>query len=112
MSKSEIIIADALNRYNVPYRYEFPLQLKTSGGRFTIIYPDFTCLNLRTRQEFLWEHFGLIEKPDYVHNAASKLELFSNNKIVHGKNLIITMETEKVPLDTRQIEQIIKEYLL
>lgn len=45
-SKSEVIIADTLNRLNVPYRYEYPLKLK-SGQTF---YPDFLCLNVRTRQ--------------------------------------------------------------
>lgn len=45
-SKSEVIIADTLNRLNVPYRYEYPLKLK--GGQ--TFYPDFLCLNVRTRQ--------------------------------------------------------------
>lgn len=45
-SKSEVIIADTLNRFHVPYRYEYPLELK--GGQ--TFYPDFLCLNVRSRQ--------------------------------------------------------------
>ena len=30
-SKSEVIIADTLDRLKIPYRYEFPHQLKVTG---------------------------------------------------------------------------------
>ena len=36
-SKSEVIIADTLARYKIPYRYEFPLELKNGD----IYHPDF-----------------------------------------------------------------------
>ena len=48
-SKSEIIIANKLYRYNIPYRYEYPLQLQSG----IITHPDFTCLNVKTRQEYI-----------------------------------------------------------
>ena len=44
-SKSEVIIADTLNRMKVPYRYEYPLELKDGHKA----YPDFMCLNVRTK---------------------------------------------------------------
>ena len=59
-SKSEIIIADALDRAGIPYRYEFPASIKGWGT----LYPDFTCLDVRTRKEIIWEHFGLMGDPD------------------------------------------------
>ncbi len=46
-SKSEIIIADFLNKEGIPYRYEYPLYLYGIGK----IYPDFTTLNTHTRKE-------------------------------------------------------------
>ena len=65
-SKSEVLIADTLKRLGVPYRYEFPLALKSGGRAATsrdlnnprrattiTVHPDFLCLNLRTRQEFI-----------------------------------------------------------
>ncbi len=48
-SKSEIIIADALNRLGIPYRYEYPLEITNEKGIRKTFYPDFICLNLRTR---------------------------------------------------------------
>ncbi len=53
-SKSEVIIADALYRKGIPYRYEYPLHLSGVGE----IYPDFMVLNVRLRKEMYWEHFG------------------------------------------------------
>ena len=42
---------DLKEKHNVPYHYEAPLYLKGRG----IIHPDFTVLNIRTRQEYYWE---------------------------------------------------------
>ena len=107
-SKSEVIISDTLSRCGVPYRYEYPLELKKHGT----FHPDFLCLNVRTRQEFYWEHFGMMDAPDYSTNAAGKLAIFAENKIYPGRNLIITMETKACPLNPRHIENLIKEFLV
>lgn len=106
-SKSEVIIADTLTRLNIPYRYEYPLVLK--NGR--IFHPDFLCLNIHTRQEFIWEHFGMMDLPEYAAKTVSKLKVFNENKIYPGRNLILTMETADVPLSSRQIENLITEFL-
>jgi predicted SprT family Zn-dependent metalloprotease len=112
-SKSEVLIADALARQDVPYRYEYPLILQRHHTNDTVtIHPDFLCLNLRTRQEFYWEHFGLMDSPEYVQNAIGKLHLYSENKIIPGHNLIITMETQNEPLTPYIIEQIITKFLI
>ena len=110
-SKSEVIIADALIRHGIPYRYEFPLKLN-KGRQFMTIYPDFLCLNLHTRQKFLWEHFGMMDDPDYAHKATAKLRLYEENGILPGRNLILTMETKTDPLSTRAVEKIIGEFLV
>ena len=112
-SKSEVIIAEALARLDIPFRYEFPLKLQKGGGRhgtFTV-YPDFLCLNLRTRQEFIWEHFGLMDDPEYSEKFVQKIHTYGENGILPGKNLIFTTETEKEQLDTRNVEDLIKIFL-
>ena len=108
-SKSEVIIADALRRHGIPYRYEYPLKLK-SGSTNVTFYPDFTCLNVHTRQEFIWEHFGLMDDPDYAKKTAAKIRLYGENIIFPGRNLILTMETREEPLSTRVIEKLIEEF--
>lgn len=119
-SKSEVIIADTLFRYNIPYRYEFPITLKRINpddirrdfGSSITLYPDFLCLNTRTRTEFYWEHFGLMDSTEYSNNAAGKLRLYTENGILPGRNLIITMETQTEPPSIKALEKLIEEFLL
>lgn len=119
-SKSEVIIADTLFRHNIPYRYEFPITLKRINpddirrdfGSSITLYPDFLCLNTRTRTEFYWEHFGLMDSTEYSNNAAGKLRLYTENGILAGRNLIITMETQTEPPSIKALEKLIEEFLL
>ena len=138
-SKSEVIIADALRRHGIPYRYEYPIELlkkspstelrdhnndlrnhnndlrdhnnALSNHNTITLHPDFLCLNIHTRQEIIWEHFGLMDDPEYAKNAAAKLRLYAENNIFPGHGLILTMETQTEPLSTRVMEKLITEIL-
>jgi hypothetical protein len=117
-SKSEVIIANALKAAGVPYRYEFPLLMDKNAADpdfpdydFCRLHPDFYCLNLRTRGEFAWEHFGMMDNPEYASRATEKLALYAENGFFPGKNLIITMETTKNQLSSKTLKEIIKTYL-
>ena len=107
-SKSEIIIANLLHNKKVPYHYEYPLKL--SNG--VTIHPDFFCLNKRTRQEFYWEHCGKMDDLEYTSNLTQRIADYSKTGIISGKNLIITMETGKIPLETKNVERMIQAYLI
>ena len=106
-SKSEIIIADTLENNCVPYRYEYPLYLKGFGQ----IYPDFTVLNVRTRKEFVWEHFGIMDDPIYAENAIQKIATYEQNGFFPGINLLLTYETKNNPLNQKSIHLLIQEFL-
>lgn len=110
-SKSEMIIADILAKNNIPYKYEHPLQMKAAGGKLIPVYPDFTCVNLRTRQEFLWEHLGRMDDSDYSMKTVMKLRTYSKNDFIPGKNLILTMECDGIPLDRKEVETLVKTFL-
>ena len=118
-SKSEVIIANLLKSNNVPYRYEFPLVIvRTDNGEvddgsedYCEFHPDFYCLNVRTRQEFVWEHFGMMDDSEYAERAVEKLSLYSANGYFPGKNLIITMESKNSQIKSHEINRVIKEYL-
>ncbi len=112
-SKSEVIIANSLKSNNVPYRYEFPLVIEREEGEedYCKFYPDFYCLNVRTRTEFAWEHFGMMDDAEYAERAVQKMSLYSANGYFPGKNLIITMESKSTPLSSQEINRIINEYL-
>ncbi len=106
-SKSELIIADMLKRYSVPYHYEPSILL---GKQLKC--PDFLVLNIKTRKEYIWEHFGKMDNPDYCKSAIEKLSFYEEHGYSSGENLIITMESSLQSLDTQYAEKIIKKYLL
>lgn len=104
-SKSEVIIADLLNKEQIPYRYECPIQLKGWG----IVYPDFTALNVR--KEIYWEHFGMMDDPEYAEKAIDKITRYAENGIIQGCNIILTFETKRNPISSKQIKQMIQQFL-
>ncbi len=107
-SKSEILIADALDRLGVPYRYECPITLKGLG----IIHPDFTVLNVKKRKEYYWEHLGMADDQEYMGNAFKRISKYEENGYFLGDNLIITYETNLYPLNTKLLNQKIQKYFL
>lgn len=137
-SKSEVIIAECLARHNIPFRYEASLELiigDTSSitaetptnnirrrtlnqdadlmqSKAVTFYPDFTCLNKRTRQEFIWEHFGMMDNPNYARNAIEKQRSYAAAGYIPGINFIATTETTDLPLNIPYIEQMTKSLLM
>lgn len=109
-SKSEIIIANQLVRAKVPFRYEAPLTLN-SNNRKIVVHPDFTCLNVRTRKEFVWEHFGMMTDESYAENAVGKIQLYSANGFVQGKNFLATFESMANPLSVKIVQQFVDQFL-
>ncbi len=107
-SKSEKILADKFNIMNIPYRYEEALNLKGYGT----VYPDFTLLNVKKRKVYYWEHFGLMDQPEYCEKAIKKIEMMQRNGIFVGENLIVTYETAKHPLNMQTVEKLISKYLV
>ena len=105
-SKSEVLIANALHKHKIPYRYECPYQL--SSGR--IVYPDFTILNLRERKELFWEHFGMLDDPYYREGMLDKMEDYITDGIFLGDQLIVTGETSKHALRMKILDPIINQY--
>jgi len=107
-SKSELLIANALNRRGSPYKYECPLELVSYGT----VYPDFTILNVKERKEIYWEHLGLMDDHDYREKNLNKIVYYESNDYFPGDRLILTFETARQPLTTKMIEMMIKKYLL
>ena len=89
----------------IPFRYECALQL----GEMTL-YPDFTVKHPVTGEVYYWEHFGMMDEPNYCKKACSKLQLYSSHGILPTVNLIMTFESKKHPLSSDMIEEIIEYY--
>ncbi|MBO4457066.1 MAG: hypothetical protein J5802_05055 [Butyrivibrio sp.] len=107
-SKSELIIANMLEREGIPYRYEYPIVLKSVGT----VRPDFTCLNVRTGQEFIWEHFGMMDNIAYANKNVSKINAYEHNGYYSGKNMIMTFETSQHAISSYKVKAMIEQYLV
>lgn len=106
-SKTEKIIADKLFYMNVPYKYEAMLNLGKDG----IIYPDFTMLNVRTRETLFLEHFGMMDNPEYCKKAIEKIELYEKNGIYQGEGLLVTFECSGKGVNMKQVETLLSRHL-
>ena len=111
-SKSECIIADRLYMKGIPYHYEINHTLEDSYGSDYTVQPDFTVLNKRTRQEFIWEHLGMLGDDDYCEDNLSKINDYVRSGYIPGRNLILSFESSHCPLNALYINAMIEKYLL
>lgn len=105
-SRIEKMIADELRRYGLTYRYEYPVRLPGVG----IVYPDFTILHPKSRNEILWEHFGLMGDRPYAEKALQKLSAYQKSGYFPGDRLIVTFEDGKTRMGTEQIDAVIEHF--
>lgn len=104
-SKSEMLIDTFLHINKIPFRYECALVLNE-----ITIYPDFTIKHPESGEVFYWEHFGMMDDPNYSKNVWSKIQLYTAHGIIPSINLITTFETREHPLSSEMIEQTIAYY--
>lgn len=110
-SKTEVIIANELYRYGIPYKYERPIELQ-DGYKKVIFRPDFSTLNIRTLRPFILEHLGMMNKTNYCNRALHKLDVYEHNNYLIGVNLILLHETDEDSISTKVIDRYIETYLL
>ena len=109
-SKSEVIIADRLYTKGIPYRYEICFPMEFEDIRY--VYPDFEILNVRTKEEFLWEHLGLLGNPEYQEAQLKKMSGYARSGFIPGKNLLLSFESKNRPLDTYYVDSLIDAFLV
>lgn len=107
-SKTEKIIADKLFFRKVPYEYEAELKLPSG----VVFYPDFTILNIRTRNTFYFEHFGMMDNAEYCKKTLEKLEAYEKNGLYPGEKLLFTMECSQKEINIKNLDNIIDKYLV
>ena len=106
-SKSELIIANLLEQNDIPYKYEKPLVLKGIGQ----VRPDFICLNTKTRKEYIWEHFGMMDNASYANKNVEKINQYQQNGYYPGVNMITSFESSRQPISSKVVKGLIGEYL-
>ena len=112
-SQAHQLIANTLNQLEIPYRYEYPLMINGSKGfsKGFLVHPTFYCLNVRTRKEFIWEHFNHMEDSFQAREKIGRISQYQSNGYFQGEKLIITFETDETPLDEKQVTLLAKRYL-
>lgn len=102
-SKSELIIYEFLLSKGVKFLYEDPIIV---GGRTR--YPDFKILRESDGKIILWEHFGMMELPEYERDASAKINEYTKAGYWPMDNLICTYDFGDGNIDMLALERIIK----
>ena len=105
-SKSEMLIAERLYEYGIPFRYEPAMHI----DRYEIS-PDFTVMT-PSGKVFYWEHCGMTGNRDYIEKHKWKMNLYETRGIVPWKNLIVTYDDENGHINLAEIDSIITNKLL
>ena len=105
-SKSELLIAESLYDYSLPFRYEQVLYIQDKAFA-----PDFTILRPNGSVMY-WEHFGLTNTKDYLEHQLYKLKMYASVNIVPWDNLIITFDDPSGNVDLRIIRSEIENKLI
>lgn len=108
-SKAEVMIAEILLKYNLPFRYECEMYL---GNMKHPIFPDFTILNPKDMSEWYFEHFGMMDSSEYASNAVKKIIAYANAGYELGDRFVFTVESSMTPLSIEYVEKIIRHYFI
>ena len=106
-SRGEIVIAEKLRQYGIPFRYE-----ATTGIPDLPYVPDFTVKRPRDGKLFYWEHFGDVNDEKYMKRNGRKLERYEEYGIVPWDNLIITYDFQDGGVNVPLIDGMIHAWLI
>lgn len=104
-SKSELMLANKMNSYGIPYQYEYPLQLQGFG----LIHPDFRILLVRSGRVVYLEHNGMMSDPMYLDSFMKRQAAYIRNGMIPGRDVIFTFESADHPLDSKVINRLCEE---
>jgi len=119
ISKSEVIIANCLNKYKseITYVYENKLKIKSSG---ITVKPDFTIEHITSGRIFYWEHLGMMCLDDYREKWEKKKQgyiddgfiVFTEAKDDDEKVLILTEDNPSGGIDSSYFDDVIRKHIL
>lgn len=100
-SKSELVIANMLFQLGIPYEYERVCEGTAAPGRLR---PDFSFVTA-DGDLIIWEHLGMLSRPDYKRGWDWKREWYAHNGFVEGKTLFISTEDVRNGLDSARLRE-------
>lgn len=100
-SKSELVIANMLFQLGIPYTYERVCDGIAAPGRLR---PDFS-FETADGDLIIWEHLGMLSRPDYKRGWEWKHDWYKHNGFVEGRTLFTSTEDERNGLDSLQLRE-------
>jgi hypothetical protein len=101
-SKSELVIANMLFQRGISYEYERVCEGGVMPGRLR---PDFSFVTA-DGDLILWEHLGMLSRPDYKKGWEWKRTWYQKNGFVEGKTLFTSTEEDGKGLDSIRLREI------
>ena len=102
-SKSEVIIANMLISYGIPFVYELPHAING-----VMVYSDFTALSVADfRTEVIIEHEGLMNNPGYQRTFLNKVNGYLAEGIIPGRDVFFTFDDLNGGFDPSPVQDII-----
>ncbi|MGN1414970.1 MAG: hypothetical protein ACI4WY_12080 [Anaerovoracaceae bacterium] len=114
-SRIEAAIAELAYAKGFYIMYEKGITLYGADGYGTTVYTDFILLPYENAPEedwIYWEHLGLLSQEKYRQQALKKLELYIQNGILPGKNLILTADSLDGAVDMVSIGRILDSFCI
>jgi len=99
-SKSELVIANMLFQLGVVYDYERICDGTAAAGRLR---PDFSFATA-DGDLIIWEHLGMLSRPDYRRGWEWKRTWYEKNGFVEGKTLFTSIEEDGKGLDSAELK--------
>lgn len=105
-SKAELVIATFLEMKGVEYIYEKPLKLYMKT-----VAPDFTIRRASDGKTIIWEHFGMMDDPEYYESRMEVLSDYHHAGWLPYENFIATFGERNSPIDMTTLETICETML-
>ena len=105
-SKSEVLIVNQFEHYNLFYWYEAKIKLKNG----ITIYPDFAIINPYTGKIILWEHFGGLHFDGYAEKMNKKMAEYLKLGYIPFETIIYTFESDA--LNPERLRYLIENIIL
>ena len=99
-SKSELVIANMLFQLGIEYEYERVCDGSAAPGRLR---PDFSFVTA-DGDLIIWEHLGMLDRPDYKRGWDWKREWYSKNGFSADKTLFTSTEDSEHGLDSAKLK--------
>ncbi|MBQ4596680.1 MAG: hypothetical protein IJB14_06870 [Firmicutes bacterium] len=105
-SRAELVIATFLEMKGIDYIYEKPLKLFLKT-----VAPDFTIKRKSDGKIIIWEHFGMMDDPEYYESRMEVLNDYHHAGWLPYENFIATFGERNSPIDMTVIETICETML-